>query len=177
MWTKVAEVAMNRRVLSVMALMPAGLAGFMLADSAVVKEAESTGIKPLSVVQGPVEADVLKVVDSDTLRVAAMPWPDMATVKDVRIRGVDGPELRGKCQYEKDLANAAKAFVEDLINKNKGRVKLTVIGCNQSEGGSFGRCLATVHVGPVPIAGALIEKGLARSNFGESRKSWCDTPK
>ena len=167
---------MNRKILSVMALMPAGLAGFMLADSAVVKEAESTGIKPLSVVQGPVEADVLKVVDADTIRVGAMPWPDMVTIKDIRIRGVDSPELRGKCEYEKKLALAAKSFVTDLINKNKDRVKLTVIGCNSTEGGAFGRCLATVHAGPVPIAGALIEKGLARTNMGEQRQPWCPAP-
>jgi endonuclease YncB( thermonuclease family) len=128
------------------------------------------------VIQGPVEADVISVTDGDTMKIAAMPWPDVVTVRDLRIRGIDTPELRGKCQHEKELAAAAKSFVVDLVNKNKKRVKLTVIGCNAAEGGGFSRCLANVTVGAVPIAGALIEKGLARTNSGEPRSSWCQAP-
>jgi endonuclease YncB( thermonuclease family) len=169
---------MNKRVLSVMLMMPAGLAGFFLAEGGMSQKAggAEAEIKPLTVVQGPVEADVLKVVDGDTVRVSAYPWPDAATVKDVRIRGIDTAETHGKCQYEKDMAAAAKSFVTDMVNKNKGRVKLTVIGCNQAEGAGFGRCLATVSVGPVTISSALIEKGLARTNMGEKRQPWCPTP-
>jgi endonuclease YncB( thermonuclease family) len=170
---------MNKRVLSVIALLPAGLAGFFLAEGGMSQKAGGAEVelKTLSVVQGPVEADVVTITDGDTLRVSAMPWPDVVTIKDIRIRGVDTPEIRGACKYEKDLAAAAKSFVTELVNKNNKRVKLFVIGCNSSEGGQFGRCLATVQAGNVPIAGALIEKGLGRTNNGEARQGWCDAPK
>lgn len=163
---------MNRRLM-IVAMLPTTLAGYFLAGGGADSQS-APSVFPLSVIQGPVEADVLKVTDGDTIQVAAFVWPDAVTIKDIRIRGVDAPELRGSCQYEKDLANAAKSFVVDLVNKNKKRVKLSVVGCNSTEGGSFGRCLADVSVGAVPIAGTLIEKGLGRTNSGEPRGSWCD---
>ena len=163
---------MNNRLVMMVAMLPATIAGMFMVGGKADGQSE-VAVTPLTVIQGPVEAEVLKVTDADTLKVAAYVWPDAVTVKDIRIRGVDSPELKGKCQYEKDLAAAAKTFVVDLINKNKKRVKLSVIGCNAAEGGGFGRCLSDVHVGPVPIAGSLIEKGLARSNFGEKRGPWC----
>jgi micrococcal nuclease len=165
---------MNNKLLTMVAMMPSALIGVLMMGGNKADGQSEVAVTPLSVIQGPVEAEVLKVTDADTLKVAAYVWPDAVTVKDIRIRGIDAPELRGRCKYEKDLANAAKTFVTDLINKNKKRVKLSVVGCNQAEGGGFGRCLSDVHVGSVPIAGTLIEKGLARTNNGEPRKTWCD---
>jgi endonuclease YncB( thermonuclease family) len=168
---------MNKRVLTMVAMLPAAFAGMFMAGGNKSADGQAgPAVTPLTVIQGPVEADVVKVTDADTLRIAAFIWPDAVTIKDIRIRGVDSPELNGKCEYEKKLALAAKSFVEDLINKNKKRIKISVVGCNSTEGGGFGRCLGDVHVGPLPIAGALIEKGLARSNFGEKRQGWCPGP-
>jgi micrococcal nuclease len=167
---------MNNRVVAMVAMLPAALAGVFMAGNRAADGQSGTAVTPLSVIQGPVEADVISVTDGDSIKIAAFPWPDEATIRDVRIRGIDTPEVRGRCQYEKDLAAAAKSFVTDLVNKNKKRVKLLVIGCNSTQGGQFGRCLADVHVGSVPIAGALIEKGLARTNMGEERKPWCPSP-
>jgi endonuclease YncB( thermonuclease family) len=169
---------MNKRVLTMVAMLPAAFAGMFMAGGNKSADGQAgPAVIPLSVIQGPVEADVVKVTDGDTIQVAAYIWPDAVTIKDVRIRGIDTPEIRGRCQYEKDMAAAAKSFVVDLVNKNKKRVKLTVIGCNAAEGAGFGRCLANVTVGSVPIAGALIEKNLARTNNGEPRQSWCDASK
>lgn len=130
----------------------------------------------LGVVQGPVEADVARIIDGDTIDVKVMAWPDQAVWESVRLRGVDTPEVRGSCTYEKDLAQAAKRFTADLIAKSNNRVKLYVIGCNASEGAGFGRCLSYVHAGGVDISKALIDAGLARRNFGEKRQPWCPAP-
>ena len=130
----------------------------------------------LGVVQGPVESFVEKVTDADTLDVKAMPWPNQAEWRTIRIRGIDAPELRGRCQYEKDLAQAAKKFVQDLVDKNGGMVRLTVVGCDERNGGGFGRCLSYVHAGSVNITDALIERGLARENHGQARGPWCPAP-
>lgn len=174
-WRVVKE--MNKRIMTMAAMLPAALTGMFLVGSNKSADGQAApAVTPLSVIQGPVEADVISVTDGDTMKIAALPWPDVVTVRDVRIRGIDTAETRGKCQYEKDMAAAAKSFVVDLVNKNKKRVKLTVIGCNAAEGAGFGRCLANVTVGSVPIAGALIEKGLARTNSGEARQPWCPGP-
>ena len=128
----------------------------------------------LSVVQGPVEADVIRVLDGDSFEARVYPWPDMVVVEMFRIYGIDTAELRGKCQQEKDIAQAAKQFITNLIAQSSNRIKLSVVGCNAAEGGGFGRCLATVHAGGISLGDALIAKGLARPNFGETRLPWCD---
>lgn len=127
----------------------------------------------LSVVPGPVEADVTKVTDGDTMNVVAYPFPDEATWRTIRVRGIDTPENRSRCKREKDLAAAAKAHVEQLVNGQNGRVKLRTIGCNAAEGAGFGRCLSDVQIGNVDLATEMIAKGFARPNFGEARLPWC----
>lgn len=127
----------------------------------------------LSVVQGPYEAHVDSVTDGDTIKVTVFKWPGETEEEVVRIRGLDTPEIRGKCQAEKDLAQAAKQYLTQLIEAQNKRVRLTVIGCNQSEGGGFGRCLAHVYVGTSLVSDELIRVGLARPNEGEERSSWC----
>lgn len=127
----------------------------------------------LSVVQGPVEAVVERVTDGDTIDVKVMAWPDQAVWETIRIRGIDTPELRGKCQYEKDLAQLAKRFLETMIGANNNRVALTVVGCNSAEGGGFGRCLSYVKVAGLSVTDTLIAKGLARENHGQPRSGWC----
>lgn len=136
----------------------------------------STAAAQLSVVQGPVEADVRSVTDGDTLKLTVYSWTDELRLIDLRIRGIDTPELRGRCQYEKDLAQAAKNFVTELVLTTNSRVKLTVIGCNAAEGAGFGRCLGNVFVGGTSVAESLVAAGLARPNFGEPRLPWCPAP-
>ena len=61
---------------------------------------------------GPISAEVLKIVDGDTIKVRATIWVDQTVEVSVRLRGIDAPELyRSKCDAEKRLARAAKASV------------------------------------------------------------------
>ena len=54
-------------------------------------------------------AEVRTIYDGDTFRVNIAGWPSVVGESmPVRIKGVDTPELRGKCQSEKDAARAAK---------------------------------------------------------------------
>ena len=55
-------------------------------------------------ITGPVSAKVVKVYDGDTLTVEAYPWPGITATASVRINGVDTPEIRGKCDTEKQKA-------------------------------------------------------------------------
>lgn len=127
----------------------------------------------LSVVQGPIEAEVVRVVDGDTIDLKVMAWPDQATWATIRVRGIDTPEIRGQCEQERAMAQAAKRFVQSLSDQQDSKVRVTLVGCGASEGGGFGRCLANVYFGGVSLEKALIERGLARPNHGEARSGWC----
>ena len=61
------------------------------------------------VLPGPIEADVLRVVDGDTFEVEADIWPGQKINTMVRLEAVDTPELRGRCSEEKALAQKARA--------------------------------------------------------------------
>jgi len=61
---------------------------------------------------GPVAAQVVQVVDGDTLRVRAQIWLDQEITVKVRLADIDAPELRSAdCTAEKDRARAAHAFL------------------------------------------------------------------
>ena len=55
---------------------------------------------------------VISVYDGDTFRVNIDSLPPIVGKNiAIRVNGVDTPEIRGKCQYEKDLALEARDFV------------------------------------------------------------------
>jgi endonuclease YncB( thermonuclease family) len=56
------------------------------------------------IIIGPVSAKVIKVYDGDTFTVEAYPWPGITAKASVRVDGVDTPEIRGKCEAEKQKA-------------------------------------------------------------------------
>ncbi len=64
---------------------------------------------------GPVSAKVIRVYDGDTFTVEAYPWPGLEAKASVRVNGVDTPEIRGKCESEKQKAIEARDFVKGLI--------------------------------------------------------------
>jgi endonuclease YncB( thermonuclease family) len=65
---------------------------------------------------GPYLADVVKVTDSDTIKLRLHMWPDQTITVGLRINGVDTPEkFRPQCDLEKSKALAASEFVSSLI--------------------------------------------------------------
>lgn len=49
-------------------------------------------------IAGPVAAEVIRVIDGDTILVAAKPWPQQTMEVYVRLRGIDAPELNQPAQ-------------------------------------------------------------------------------
>ena len=127
-----------------------------------------------TVIDGPVEAKVDRVIDGDTLEFTTYPWPDEQKERvQVRVRDIDTPETRTACQAEKTMGVAARKFVEDLVKQANERARLTVIGCKPPQDGGFGRCLAHVYVGGVSISKALLDRGLARpTKDGSDKTPW-----
>lgn len=54
-------------------------------------------------------SEVRTIYDGDTFRANIDGWPSVvAESMPIRTKGIDTPELRGKCQAEKEAAKAAK---------------------------------------------------------------------
>ncbi len=117
---------------------------------------------------GPVRAEVLAVVDGDTLRVRAHVWLGQSIDVLVRIRGIDTPELRGACAGEKERARAAAVGLAAALEGDS--VVLTRIAGDKY----FGRVVADVATaGGADLATALLRAGFGRPYEGGRRAGWC----
>ena len=109
---------------------------------------------------------VLSVTDGDTFRARVPVWDNIDVVTAVRIRGIDTPEIKGKCPAEKAAALAAKERLTALLN---GPVQLLHVEPDKYAG----RVDADVIVDGKPVAAILIAEGLARPYTGGARQAWC----
>lgn len=114
-------------------------------------------------------ADVIRIIDGDTIVISASIWPGITAKSAVRLRGVDTPELRGKCDSERKHAKKAKNALAYLVGQ---RVFLN----NVVLGKYAGRVVASIKTAKnVDLATFLIDSGLGRQYNGKTkRKGWCD---
>ncbi|MBT4769748.1 MAG: nuclease [Rhodospirillaceae bacterium] len=120
------------------------------------------------VLMGPVPAQVLEIIDGDTLKVRARIWLGQDVDISVRLVDVDAPELRGRCERERQLAQNARHLVESLV---AGR---PVILHDIRYGKYAGRVLARITTEDgEDLAARLIAAGLGRPYGGAARRGWC----
>lgn len=112
-----------------------------------------------------VPATVLRVIDGDTLEVDARPWPGVTIRTLVRIRGIDTPELNGRCVQERTAATAAR---DALLRLTHGAT-VTLSEVTPDKYG--GRVVAHVRVSGEDLGARLQRDGHARP-YGH-RASWC----
>jgi len=65
-------------------------------------------------IDGPVAAEIIRVIDGDTLLVEAAPWPQQRIEVYVRIRGIDTPEMKSKCPALRQAAEQARSVLDDM---------------------------------------------------------------
>jgi len=113
-------------------------------------------------------AEVLRVFDGDTFEARVRVWPGMDITTRVRLRGIDAPEMRARCDDERVKALAARDALAQMLNQ--GTVAISHIG--QDKYG--GRVDADVSTAATPdVSAALLARGLARRYSGGHRGSWC----
>ena len=111
---------------------------------------------------------VISVYDGDTFRVNIDSLPPIVGKNiPIRVNGVDTPEIRGKCQYEKDLALEARDFVRAKLSNAK-EIKLTNL-----QRGKYFRVVANVLVDGVSLEQELLDNELAYEYSGGKKLSWC----
>ncbi len=116
-------------------------------------------------IEGPVSAEVVKVIDGDTVLVEAMPWPDHKVSTYVRLRGIDAPELKSKCPAFRRAAMEAKSELNSLM-QGQQMVQLTAISGDKY----FGRVVADLALpdGTRP-ADYLLQVGLVEPYAGKAK--------
>ena len=95
--------------------------------------------------------------------------PDQVVTVSVRVRGVDAPELHGRCAAEKNAARRARDSLAGFLQG--GHLRLT----NISGGKYYGRVLADLErADGRRVSTFLLDQGLARPYGGGRRQPWCD---
>ena len=114
--------------------------------------------------------EVWSIYDGDSFKVNINSWPDIIGKSiSIRVRGVDAPEIRGKCQAEKLAARKAKQHTVSLLRSAR------VVQLTNMQRDKYFRILANVMIDGVSLADSLINNGLARHYYGGKRGSWCNS--
>ena len=114
------------------------------------------------------EAEVLKVVDGDTVDLLVDLGFNLFIKERFRLYGVNTPESRTKDKEEKKLGLAAKSYVESRIKGKKVKVDIT------KGKGKYGRYLASIFYSnafgdAINLNQALILDGHAKEYYGGKR--------
>ena len=123
---------------------------------------------------GPVPAQVTKVIDGDTLQVRARIWLGHEVATRVRLAGIDAPETSGACPRARRLAGEATAFVSAKLGLDDGGT--SQIWLKDIRYGKYaGRIVARVVLdGGEDLGQALLAAGLAQPYDGRRRPPWCE---
>jgi micrococcal nuclease len=143
------------------------MAVFLIAGTALAAE---DSMAPFDTpIPGPVPARLVRVIDGDTVRVRAHIWLGQEVETNVRLRGVDTPEKRGKCPGEKEMSHKATEFVEAKLADTP--LFLADVGYDK-----YGkRVVARILLGPnhEDLSKTLLTANLARPYDGGHKQPWC----
>lgn|GEM_PF-1553387 len=117
---------------------------------------------------GPLPAEVVGVVDGDTVEVRVTVWLGQEVTTRLRLRGIDAPELASDCAEERHLARAARDRLSELIDGEVLRV--ADIGLDKYGGRVVGRLL---FASGEDVGAILAQEGFALTYDGGRREGWC----
>ena len=86
---------------------------------------------------------ITRVVDGDTVDAEVDLGFDTFIKDRIRLMGIDTPESRTRNKKEKALGLAAKAYLKELLKKNKGNI---ILRTSKEGKGKFGRILGTLLI-------------------------------
>lgn len=113
------------------------------------------------------EAKVISNYDGDNITVEVSVWLGQVLTTSVRVDGINTPEIRGKCQVEKELAIEVKKRTRELTTAG--------VSLNSVRWGKYAKrviALVTLKDGR-NLADVLIAEGHARPYSGGKRLGWC----
>ena len=121
-----------------------------------------------SVLRAAHPVEVLRVLDGDTFEARVHLWPGLEITTKVRLRGIDAPEMRARCEEERLKAVAARDALQAILDQ--GIVGISAVTLDKYGG----RVVADASTRATPdVSAALLGSGLARSYAGGRRETWC----
>ena len=112
--------------------------------------------------------EITSIYDGDTFRANIKGFPAViGEHMSIRINGIDTPELRGKCDKEKQLARLAKQFTVERLRAAKSVVLKNI------KRGKYFRLIADVYIDGVSLGEQLIKYGHAVKYKGKTKQAWC----
>ena len=140
----------------------------MTASAATSPGTATRSIAPAAAASTRYPAEVVRVIDGDTFEARVRVWPGIEIATKVRLRNIDAPELRGRCEQETAMARTARDALAAMLAE--GQVSITEVGLDKYGG----RVLAAASAGRTgDVAGALLEAGVVRRYAGGRREGWC----
>lgn len=114
-------------------------------------------------------SEITSVYDGDTFKVNIQSFPPIIGNKiGVRIKDIDTPEIRGKCDKERELALEAKRFTKEVL------LSARVVELRNMQRGKYFRVVADVFVDGKSLGDMIIKHGLAVTYSGGTKvHSWC----
>ena len=118
---------------------------------------------------GPYNADIIRVIDGDTVDVNLYVYPGQINKTRLRLALIDTPELKSKQTCERELAKKAKEFTIKFLAE--GKAKVTINGM-----GRYGRPLANIYINGYNLSSRLLDENLARKYqpIKKLRNKWCE---
>ncbi|OED40293.1 nuclease [Endozoicomonas sp. (ex Bugula neritina AB1)] len=113
--------------------------------------------------------EVRTIYDADTFYITVEGWPDIIGKRmPIRANGFDAPEIRGKCEKEKKLAQQAKQLTVQALRQ------ANTIELRNMMRGKYFRIIADVYIDGKPLKEIHFDAGTARAYSGGKREGWCD---
>ncbi len=112
--------------------------------------------------------DVIRTIDGDTFEARVHLSPGLDVTTHVRLRGIDAPELKARCDKELRLAEAASDALRNLLAE--GDVTISNVGPDKYQG-RVDADVATRRT--ANVSAALLAGGFARAYDGGHRSGWC----
>lgn len=114
--------------------------------------------------------EVVSVYDGDTFKVNINSLhPLLGERISIRIAGINTPELKGKCEYEKAQARKAKKFTVEQLRRAK-KILLKEVRRDK-----YFRILADTYVDGKSLSNLLLESNLAvKYHGGKKVNIWCE---
>ncbi len=101
------------------------------------------------------EAELIRVVDGDTIDAWIDLGFDITIRRRIRLWGINAPETRTLDLEEKAEGKVAKARLEEMLSINRGSFSVKSIGVDK-----YGRCLGEIYLQDVNINKQLLAEGL-----------------
>lgn len=114
-------------------------------------------------------SEVVSIYDADTFRVNIAGWPDIIGANiPIRADGFDAPEIRGKCQAERDKAQVARDLTVNALESAE------VVELRNMRRGKYFRIIADVYLDGEALKDMHLSAGTARPYAGGKREGWCN---